>query len=65
MRDATTPYEMKNFPEIFEAFELLKKQGKARYLGFSAHTDSAGVLEAASKRAVYFDGYVRIQFPER
>ena len=37
--------------EIYEAFELLRKQGKVRYLGVSAHNDPAGVLKAASRRA--------------
>jgi aryl-alcohol dehydrogenase-like predicted oxidoreductase len=48
-----TPYEILNHPEIFEAFETLKKAGKARYLGLSSHTDPAGVLEAAVKAKVY------------
>jgi aryl-alcohol dehydrogenase-like predicted oxidoreductase len=50
---ANTPYELANFPEIFEAFEKLKKAGKARYLGVSAHTDPAGVLEAAIDAKIY------------
>jgi aryl-alcohol dehydrogenase-like predicted oxidoreductase len=53
MRGVETPYEIKNTPEVFEAFEQLKKQGKARFLGFSAHTDPAGVLEAAIETGVY------------
>jgi predicted aldo/keto reductase-like oxidoreductase len=40
-------------PEIFEAFETLKKAGKVRHLGVSAHTDPAGILEAAVKAKVY------------
>jgi len=50
---ANTPHELLGFPEIFEAFERLKKAGKARYLGVSSHTDPAGVLEAAMKAKVY------------
>ena len=50
---ANTGYELKNFPEIFEAFEILKKAGKVRHLGVSAHTDPAGVLEAAVDSKVY------------
>jgi aryl-alcohol dehydrogenase-like predicted oxidoreductase len=50
---ANTPYEVSNFPEIFEAFERLKKAGKARFLGVSAHTDPAGVLRAALDAKVY------------
>jgi len=53
MRGVETPYEIKNTPEVFEAFEILRKQGKARFLGFSAHTDPAGVLEAALETGVY------------
>jgi len=40
-------------PEIYEAFEKLRQQGKARYLGVSAHTDPAGVLKAAMETGVY------------
>ena len=50
---ANTPHELANFPEIFEAFEKLKKAGKACHLGVSAHTDPAGVLEAAIDAKVY------------
>jgi predicted aldo/keto reductase-like oxidoreductase len=50
---ANTGYELKNFPEIFEAFEILKKAGKVRHLGVSAHTDPAGVLDAAVDSKVY------------
>ncbi len=50
---ANTPHELLNFPEIFEAFEILKKAGKVRYLGVSAHTDPAGILEAAVEAKVY------------
>ncbi len=44
---ANTAYEVLNYPEIFEAFETLKKAGKVRYLGVSAHTNPAAVLRAA------------------
>jgi len=50
---ANTPREVTDFPEIFEAFEKLKKAGKARHLGVSAHTDPGGVLEAAVEAKVY------------
>lgn len=50
---ANTPYEILNHPEIFEAFETLKKAGKVRHLGLSSHTDPGGVLEAAVKAKVY------------
>jgi predicted aldo/keto reductase-like oxidoreductase len=50
---ANTPYELKNFPEIFEAFEIVKKAGKVRHLGVSAHTDPAGILDAAVDSKIY------------
>lgn len=50
---ANTPYELTNFPEVFDAFEQVKKAGKVRYLGVSAHTDPAGVLNAAIDSGVY------------
>lgn len=50
---ANTPYEVLHHPEIFEAFEVLKKAGKVRHLGLSSHTDPGGVLEAAVKARVY------------
>jgi aryl-alcohol dehydrogenase-like predicted oxidoreductase len=40
-------------PEIYEAFEKLRQQGKARFLGVSAHNDPAGVLKAALETGVY------------
>ncbi len=50
---ANTPSELRNFPEIFEAFEKLKKAGKVRHLGVSSHTDPGGVLQAAIDSKVY------------
>jgi aryl-alcohol dehydrogenase-like predicted oxidoreductase len=50
---ANSGYELENYPEIFEAFEQLKKAGKVRHLGVSAHTDPGGVLESAVKMKVY------------
>jgi aryl-alcohol dehydrogenase-like predicted oxidoreductase len=50
---ACTPYEVENHPEIFEAFETLKRQGKVRFLGVSAHNDPGGVLDGAVKTGVY------------
>ena len=50
---ACTPYELLNHPEIFEAFEKLKKAGKARAFGVSAHNDPGGILEAAVKAKMY------------
>ncbi|MGH6629994.1 MAG: aldo/keto reductase, partial [Burkholderiales bacterium] len=42
-----------SIPEIFEAFERLKKAGKVRFLGVSAHNDPAGVLRGAMAGGVY------------
>ena len=50
---ASTAYELLNYPEIFEAFESLKKAGKVRHLGVSAHTNSAAILRAAVKARHY------------
>jgi aryl-alcohol dehydrogenase-like predicted oxidoreductase len=50
---ASSPHELLNYPEIFDAFEILKRAGKVRHLGVSAHNDPAGVLEAAVKAKVY------------
>ena len=50
---ASTPSELSNYPEIFEAFEVLKKAGKARNFGVSAHTDPAGILGAAVRAKHY------------
>jgi aryl-alcohol dehydrogenase-like predicted oxidoreductase len=62
MRGVETPFEVTNTPEIFEAFETLKKQGKARFLGFSAHSDPAGVLDAAIDTGVYSMGMIAYHF---
>ena len=48
----SSPAEVQ-IPEIYEAFERLRKQGKVRFLGVSAHNDPAGVLEAAMRTGVY------------
>lgn len=50
---ASTAYEVEKYPETFEAFESLKKAGKVRYLGLSAHSDPAGILRAAIRTKVY------------
>jgi predicted aldo/keto reductase-like oxidoreductase len=62
MRGIETPWEVKNTPEVFEAFEILKKQGKCRFLGFSAHTDPAGILDAAIDTGVYSMGMIAYHF---
>jgi len=50
---ASTPFEVLGHPEIFDAFEKLKKDGKVRHLSVSAHNDPAGVLEAAVEAKAY------------
>jgi predicted aldo/keto reductase-like oxidoreductase len=50
---ASTPYEVSRYEEIFEAFEKLKQQGKARHLSVSSHNDPGGVLRAAVDTGVY------------
>jgi aryl-alcohol dehydrogenase-like predicted oxidoreductase len=62
MRGIETPYEVTHTPEVFEAFEILKKAGKARALGFSAHSDPAGVLDAAIGTGVYSVGLIAYHF---
>ncbi len=47
IRGIETPSQARNTPEIFEGFQQLKKQGKARFLGFSAHSNPAAILSAA------------------
>ncbi len=49
---AASPDEVR-IPEIHEAFEKLRQQGKVRYLGVSAHNDPAHVLRAAMETGVY------------
>lgn len=50
---ASTPFEVLEHPEIFDAFEKLKKDGKARHLSVSAHNDPGGVLNAAVDTGAY------------
>jgi len=49
---ANSPEETR-IPEVFEAMDKLKKDGKIRFVGLSAHADSAGVLSAAVKSGMY------------
>ena len=55
---ANSAYEVTEFDEVFEAFERLKAAGKARHLGFSAHSDPGGVLEGAVEAGSYSAGMV-------
>jgi len=58
---ANCPEEV-NIPEIFEAFDELKKQGKVRYLGVSSHNDPAGVLNAVVDNGKYDVAMVAYNF---
>jgi aryl-alcohol dehydrogenase-like predicted oxidoreductase len=46
-------YAETQIPEIHETFERLRKEGKVRALGVSAHNDPAGVLRGAIASGVY------------
>lgn len=50
---ANSVEEVTGFPEMFEAFEKLRKQGKVRHFGVSSHTDPAAVLRGLVKTRVY------------
>jgi len=49
---ATSLHEINN-PFIAEAFNELKKQGKVRYLGFSAHHNMAALLNSALATGIF------------
>lgn len=49
---ANSPEELE-IPEIHETFQELKKQGKVRFLGVTAHNDPAGVLKKAVELGHY------------
>ena len=55
---ASSAYELTAFPEVFEAFESLRKAGKVRHFAFSAHSDPGGVLEGAVESGQYSAGMV-------
>lgn len=50
---ANSAYEVTAFPELFEAFETLRKSGKVRHLAVSSHSDPGGVLEGAVEAGQY------------
>jgi aryl-alcohol dehydrogenase-like predicted oxidoreductase len=58
---ANCPEEV-NIPEVYEAFDELKRQGKVRYLGVSSHNDPAGVLSAAVDTGKYDVAMVAYNF---
>ncbi|MCW5966415.1 MAG: aldo/keto reductase, partial [Bryobacterales bacterium] len=49
----STAYEMRGHPEIFEAFEVLKRDGKVRHFGISSHSAPSAAIEAAIDMKVY------------
>jgi len=57
-----TPYHVTNHPEVFEAFETLRKQGKVRHFGLSAHSDPGGVLSAAIDSGQYSMAMIAYNF---
>ena len=62
---ANSAYEVTAFPEMFEAFETLRKAGKVRHFGFSAHSDPGGVLEGAVESGQYSAGMVAYNIVNR
>ena len=50
---ASTREELLEHPEIFDAFDELKRAGKVRFLGVSSHSDPAGVLDACIESQQY------------
>ncbi len=56
------PYYLSNRDEVFEAFEVLKKQGKVRFLGFSSHSDPAANLKAAIEGGQYSMALIAYNF---
>lgn len=58
---ANAPEEVR-IPEIFEAFDQLKQEGKVRYLGVSSHNDPAGVLNTAVDTGRYDVAMVAYNF---
>jgi aryl-alcohol dehydrogenase-like predicted oxidoreductase len=58
-------YAETQIPEVHEAFERLKKEGKVRALGVTAHNDPAGVLRGAIVSGVYSVAMVAYNFVNR
>ena len=58
-------YAETQIPEIYEAYEQLKKAGKVRFLGVTAHNDPAGVLKGAVDSGVYSLAMIAYNFVNR
>ena len=56
-----TPAEVSQ-PAIVEFLQAVKKEGKARFTGFSSHSDMAGLLTAAAKAKVHDVALVSYNF---
>ena len=62
---ASSAHEVTAFPEIFEAFEILRSSGKVRHFAFSAHSDPGGVLEGAVESGQYSAGMIAYNIVNR
>ncbi|MBI1940579.1 MAG: aldo/keto reductase [Acidobacteria bacterium] len=58
-------YAETQIPEIYEAYEKLRKAGKVRFLGVTAHNDPAGVLKGAVDSGVYSLAMIAYNFVNR
>ena len=58
-------YAETQIQEVYEAYEQLKKAGKVRFLGVTAHNDPAGVLRGAVASGVYSLAMVAYNFVNR
>jgi len=61
MRGIETPFEVKNTPRS-SRLRAAEEAGQGAVLGFSAHTDPAGVLDAAIDTGVYSMGMIAYHF---
>ena len=62
---ANSAHEVTAFHEVFEAFEILRKAGKVRHFGFSAHSDPGGVLDGAIESGQYSAGMIAYNIVNR
>jgi aryl-alcohol dehydrogenase-like predicted oxidoreductase len=58
-------YAETQIPEVHETFEKLRREGKVRALGVSAHNDPAGVLRGAVESGVYSVAMVAFNLANR
>jgi aryl-alcohol dehydrogenase-like predicted oxidoreductase len=62
---AASSYAQTQIPEVYEAYEQLKKAGKVRFLGVTGHNDPAGVLKGAVDSGVYSLAMIAYNFINR